>query len=192
MPDAAILEALTPAGDGLRASFFWRVDRYAHRLERIEGGAAVSLLESIEGSDLDRWPPSPPLQQLTVEQLPDGRSVALLVGMAGASHWSLTVEREPNAAALVFDVACRVKEESGALGSAYRSLVRQELEGNAALLHRPGGQGQPAKVETLALPAGAETDVRIEVDGRGVTIRPAIAAGPNATRRWKYRISVPT
>jgi hypothetical protein len=189
-PAPSILEALTPAGDGLRAIFFWRVDRFAHRIERIESGATTPLLESLEGSDLDRWPPSPPLQQLTVESLPDGRAVALLVGMAGASHWSMTVEREPDAAALVFDVACRVKEEGGALGSAYRSLVRHELKDESALLHRPGGQGQPVKVESLPT-AGSDGNAHVETDGRGVQIRPAFEINVNQTARWKYRISLP-
>lgn len=136
-PESAVLEAIDAAGDGLRATFFWRVDRYAHRLERLEGGAATQLLESIEGSDLDRWPPSPPLQQLMLEQLPDRRPVALLVGMAGANHWSLSVEAEPGDAALVFDVACRIKDE-GAAGKLlpFRGSPRTRRERRAVVSPR--------------------------------------------------------
>ncbi len=189
VPETAVLEALNAAGEGLRATFFWRVDRYAHRIDRIEGGIATPLLESVEGSNLDRWPPSPPLQQLTVEPLSEGRPVALLVGMAGASHWSLCAEREPDATALVFDVACRVKEADARLGSAYRSLVRHELKGPTALLHRAGGQGQPAAVELLPV-SHSPAAPQITVDGRGVLIAAPAANSANQTVRWKYRVSL--
>ncbi len=188
-PESAVLEAIDAAGDGLRATFFWRVDRYAHRLERLEGGAATQLLESIEGSDLDRWPPSPPLQQLMLEQLPDRRPVALLVGMAGANHWSLSVEAEPGDAALVFDVACRIKDEGARLGSSYRSAVRHEPAENAALLYRPGGHGRPARIELLELSQDTPSAATLSTDGRGVHLHLA-AAPPPTTLRWKYRVRI--
>jgi hypothetical protein len=187
-PDSTVLEARNAAGDGLRATFFWRVDRYAHRIERLENGVAITLLESIEGSELDRWPPSPPLQQLHVESLADGRDVALLVGMAGESHWSLSAEREPGAEALVFDVACRVKNQNPQLGSAYRSLVRQELREGLARLHRPGGQGAPAILELIPLPNVQNPAPHVLVDGRGVSLSFAGPIDPPQTVRWKYRL----
>ena len=58
------------------------------------------LLESIEGTATDDWPPSPPLQSLSIETLPDGRRVALLVGMAGRSHWSASIEAVASAPSL--------------------------------------------------------------------------------------------
>jgi hypothetical protein len=187
-PETRFLQSLGTDGNGLRATFFWRVDRYAHRIERIEAGAASLLLESIEGSDLDRWPPSPPLQQLSFEHLPDGRPVALLVGMAGSSHWSMSVEApQDDPGGIVFDVACRVKEDSAALSSAYRSAVRQELAEGAALLHRPGGTGSPAILELLETsPPGA---AQIVTDGRGVEVRVS-GAEAGRTARWKYRVRV--
>lgn len=184
-PESAVLESLDAAGEGLRATFFWRVDRYAHRIERIEAGEMMVLLESIEGSDLDRWPPSPPLQQLSFERLPDGRPVALLVGMAGATHWSMSADI---AGALVFDVACRVKEEDATLGSSYRSHVRHELRDGKALLHRPGGKGRPAVLELLETSPDAAKP-QISADGRGVSLR-LPGAGRSQTVRWKYRIRI--
>ncbi len=189
VPETAVLEALDAAGNGLRATFFWRVDRYAHRIERIEGGVVTPLLESVEGDSLDRWPPSPPLQQLSLESVADGRPVALLVGMAGANHWSLCAERDPGAASLIFDVACRVKEGRARLGSAYRSLVRHELAESKAFLHAPGGLGQPTAVELLSTPAESPTP-QITVDGRGMAIAVLGDVSANQTVRWKYRLTM--
>jgi hypothetical protein len=189
LPASATLDAINSAGDGLRLTYFWRVDRYAHRIERIEAGLTIPLLESIEGTELDRWPPSPPLQQLSVETLPDGRAVALLVGMAGSSHWSLTAEPIANEISLLFDVACRAKENGAVLGSAYRSLVRHELSGEAVLLHRPGGIGKPAGVEILPVPDSPAT-TRWDIDARGLLLRVDGAASSPQTVRWKYCVKI--
>src|SRR5436190_4759521 len=86
---AAGIEASHPDGLRLRAEFIWHGDRFAHIISLVNPhGDIQPLLESIEGTTADDWPSSPPLQSLSVEKLPDGRPVALLVGMAGGSHWS--------------------------------------------------------------------------------------------------------
>jgi hypothetical protein len=80
----------------------------------------IGALASVEGSPEEEWPASPPFQALEVAER-TGRPVALLVGMAGKSHWSASVELDPRARSLRFDVACRVREEdAGSLGSTYR------------------------------------------------------------------------
>jgi hypothetical protein len=186
---SSTLDALDSAGNGLRVTFFWRVDRYAHRIERIEGGVAVPLIDSIEGSDLDRWPSSPPLQQLSIENLPDGRTVALLVGMAGSSHWSLTAERDANDIALLFDVACRVKEEGAVLGSAYRSLVWNELAEGGVLLHRPGGIGRPVVMEPIFVDLNSPPP-RLEADAGAMRLRVDGEIASSQTVRWKYRVTI--
>src|SRR5436853_5119442 len=86
------LETHNATGRGLRVAFTRVKDRFAHTVWLLEGDAATPLWASVEGSDADDWPASPALQQLSIETLPDGRRVALLVGMAGTSHWSLSVE----------------------------------------------------------------------------------------------------
>jgi hypothetical protein len=190
LPVAATIDAIDSAGDGLRVTFFWRVDRYAHRIERVESGSSVPLLESIEGTELDRWPPSPPLQQLSLEKLPDGRAVALLVGMAGASHWSLTAEREPNELSILFDIACRVKEGDAVLGSEYRALVRHDLSGGSVLLYRPGGTGTPAVVESMPADESGLLS-RMETDARGLRLHVDGTISSSQTVRWKYRVKIP-
>jgi hypothetical protein len=80
----------------------------------------TTVLESIEGTAEDIWPPSPPWQELHVPPSDDGRHVAFLVGKAGQSHWSASVELNLAENTLTFDVACRAKSQPHWLGSSYR------------------------------------------------------------------------
>jgi hypothetical protein len=98
----------------LRVDFQWRGDRFIHGvfLDGVEVGS------SIEGGEHDAWPPSPPIQQLSFEQI-DGSDVILGVGAAGRSHWSISVELDRDGL-IKFDLACRCKDEVGFLGSTYQ------------------------------------------------------------------------
>jgi len=117
------IEAMGSGGLRLRVEFVWRHDRYAHVISIVEANGAVQpLLESIEGTPAEDWPASPPLQSLSVETLTDGRRVALLVGMAGGSHWSASIEAVLDKPELVFDLACRHSVPPTWLGSRYRRL----------------------------------------------------------------------
>lgn len=109
-------------GGGLRVVFRRLADRFAHRVEWIAPGGVISLMESIEGAADEDWPPSPPLQELHFEQRTGGMQLALLVGRAGASHWSLSIELDPARSRIAFDVACRVRSAPAWLGSSYRRL----------------------------------------------------------------------
>jgi hypothetical protein len=118
------IEAIGPGGKRLRLEFTWRRDRYGHRISLTAADGAIQpLLESIEGSPHDDWPPSPPLQSLTIENRPNDRPVALLLGMAGGSHWSASIEAVPGKTELIFDIACRHGANPGHLGSRYRRLM---------------------------------------------------------------------
>jgi hypothetical protein len=111
-----ILEA-----DGLRVVFLGQGDRYAHRIELLDipsGRWWPVAIESLEGKPDEAWPPSPPFQQLHVEDRPTGR-VVLLVGMAGRTHWSAAVEVAADRRRILFDVAARVHEGPTRLGSEY-------------------------------------------------------------------------
>src|SRR6185295_18531562 len=103
-------EARLEAGR-LRVTFKRQGDRYGHLVELVTGGQATPLLKSIEGTPDEDWPASPALKELHFENRPDGKQVALLVGMAGRSHWSLSVELDPIAEQVEFDVACRLRDE---------------------------------------------------------------------------------
>ncbi len=116
------IEAVGSDNCRLRLEFIWLVDRYGQRISLIDpDGATQPLLESIEGSAHENWPPSPPLQSLTIEELKI-RPVAMLLGMAGNSHWSASMETVADKAAFIFDIACRHAANPGTLGSRYRRL----------------------------------------------------------------------
>src|SRR5947208_6718154 len=108
----------------LRVEFRWNNDRFKHVVSIVDvTGQATPLLESLEGTPSDPWPPSPPLQSLHIEKLSDGRRATLLVGMAGRSHWSASIEVALGEAKLVFDLACRHTQQPQRLGSRYRRLT---------------------------------------------------------------------
>lgn len=107
--------------DRLRVIFLRQRDRYEHLVQSIAvDKSATPLLRSVEGTPDEDWPASPALKELHIEQRPDGKQLALLVGMSGRSHWSLSVELDPLAEQLVFDVACRLRDEPRQLTSTYR------------------------------------------------------------------------
>jgi hypothetical protein len=153
-------------------------DRYGHVVETSDGDVLQPVLQSLEGKSDEAWPPSPPLQDLHVESRAGGEQVALLVGGAGRSHWSLSVTLDPTAGAVLFDAACRTSEAPRWLGSSYRLL---EPAAEASLTNCGLGLGveildgldQPAlnrQQATIALPA------RLTVEAGSHTIR------------WRYRI----
>ena len=159
-------------------------DRYARVIQLVESDMGRPLLCSVEGTPDEEWPPSPVLQQLHLEHRPHAekmRDVALLVGMAGRNHWSLSVETS-SPAALIFDVACRVDASRSAdLRSTYRFAV------------------PPTKVEKdhcwWALDRNWRAVFRAEIPASsiqfqesGVAVMPTETTG--MTRRWKYQIAI--
>jgi hypothetical protein len=164
------LEAIDASGHGLRVEFEWRGDRFGHSIVLVSGGApgSIPLLKSIEGTAGEAWPPSPPLQSLSLETLPDGRKVALLVGMAGRSHWSASIEALPDRPALVFDIACRRGQEAEALGSAYQPAAGTDERRN------------------LICAAGTA----LQEDERALRFFPQVQASVGSTVRWKYTVEL--
>lgn len=95
-----------------------RADRFGHVIESRGADQPIVLLESIEGDAVTTWPPSPALQSVDWSEVAAGK-IALLVGMAGKSHWSASYESHAASAALVLDWACRVTGEPAFLGTSY-------------------------------------------------------------------------
>jgi hypothetical protein len=113
-----------PCG-AMRVAFQRIGDRIGHRIEIFSNDQWLPVLESLEGDAKDDWPKSPPLQTLHVESRPEG-PVALLVGMAGTSHWSASVAADEGQSKLTFDIACRISNEPEWIGTTYRWLVANE------------------------------------------------------------------
>ena len=176
---------------GLTVEFPRCGDRFASVL-KLRG---EPLAESREGDADEDWPSSPPLQQLSIEDLGNG-PVGLLVGMAGHSHWSLAVEARSvetenggDAGLLVFDAACRVRGAGGSLGSAYRLAENITVEIQAASLL--------TKCNDTVLEWSAESGkdfARCELEwnasNRILAVRVAAPLATDGTVRWKYRVRV--
>jgi hypothetical protein len=189
------LDAINPDGLALRVEFIRRSDRYAHTISVVDQLRGVQpVLESVEGTATDDWPASPPLQNLSIEELAPGRRAALLVGMAGRNHWSASVEAVTGRAALVFDIACRIANDAGRLGSTYDVASRQ-LRDDVSIYYR---NAQSELVEI----AGEHYSLRVQAftqfnGGAASLAMNRISIGPladsrpkSSTYRWKYCVEL--
>ena len=133
MPDASANAAqpmqrppLQLSAGRIQVEFYWYHDRWAHRIS-IDG---QPVWESLEGPRAtlapgisDRWPASPVFTEIMPTETASGPAV-LGVGLAGRSHFSasLTAAAEiPDT--LLVELACRLHEPPGWLGSVYSGLA---------------------------------------------------------------------
>lgn len=174
-------ETVAIASGDLQLAFVRSGDRFSHYLAPV-GDSHAPWLASVEGLPDDPWPPSPPWQELHIECRGD-QQVAMLVGRAGGSHWSMSVEPRTAEGGFLFDVACRTSGEVGYLGSTYRL-------GDAAMPVLTGKGIQLARGYELGALTGA-----IELLGGGhdriarVMPLPREGASPQ-TIRWQFRLNL--
>jgi hypothetical protein len=162
------------SGD-LRVVFQSRGDRHGHSIERRVDGEWRLVLESIEGSPDEDWPASPALQSLHIEHRPNA-PVALLVGKAGTSHWSASVEPFNSQHSLQFDIACRLQQPPQRLGSAYRVA----------------GSRSHRIVQVSATSRETACELVEQPENGQWQVRPAtVTSDYPSTIRWRYRISAP-
>jgi len=170
-------------GRCLRVEFLQFADRYGHRLVAIDANGSESiLLQSVELTPDDESHETPALQSLHVQPLADRDGMlAVLVGMSGASHWSLGVEPDPAATSprLIFDAACRLKRNG---------LVR------VASRYARVAEATPAdgiRIEPLPTD-GQSADPWLEVVENGSVIVREITPADVAptTVRWRYAIEL--
>lgn len=157
------LALLDDRQSGVELVLAWRGDRWGQLVRLWREGTPALAFESLEGA-ADDWPVSPPFQELSDETLADGRRVLFLVGRAGTSHWSASIEARGGQ--LVFDIACRHSRSPERLGSTYVQLAETPLQ---------------------LQPAGAATTLTLIGNER--MLAPAtIATTLPATTRWQYTI----
>lgn len=162
-------------------------DRVGHRLVQYRDAAASVVAESVESDHAVPWPPSPVVQQVDACRTTEGTDSLVAVGMAGVSHWSLAVDVDSQAAAISFDVACRIKAPAQFLGSTYQigGSIRRHDDRVARVLLNPTGATQSEV--TLEVMVG-----RVEVNPGGqLVVLPSSISDPlPATVRWKYRFLI--
>jgi len=173
-------------------AFVRQGDRIGHEIGwRGADGALHVLCRSLEGAGDEDWPASPPLQELHFERRSEDLSLALLVGMAGSSHWSLVVEAHAAQESLVFDAACRVHGAPQQLGSVYQLQAGNRtgvLEQESEL--RITARGETWRVAREALDDGGSSTFAFDEARNRVLFAPAAAEVKGAhTFRWRYRLA---
>ncbi len=109
------------AAGPLSLTFDRRHDRWAHRVMLDGRPVAESVEDSDDGSSDPRWPASPVLTEVMPTEAA-GRPAIVGVGLAGRSHFSASFTPHPTLAdGVLVEVACRVQEPPGRLGSTYRT-----------------------------------------------------------------------
>ena len=133
------------------ATFAWAGDRWRHVVAVADG----SRLESVEGPAATggdpRWPASPVFTEVSLVDV-GGRAAILGVGLAGRSHFSVSVAAHPDLPdTLLFEIACRIHEPPGPLGSTYAAA-----DGTVARIEPAAAPTPPCTVQwTYAVgPAG--------------------------------------
>ena len=188
MSELQHMESIGTDATGLRVHMVWKDDRYQHCVDWVAGDQTFRLLESVEGVGDDLWPPSPALQQLTVEQRTQSRQVGLMVGMAGNSHWSISIENDPLERSMLFEVACRVADtEAGNLQTTYKSSVPIKIVDPIERIAEMSIAGRRCRIKIESTGRG-ELD-ELVIDGNMVTITPTeMPSSWPATIGWKYRL----
>jgi len=193
-----VSQSVVLASDRWRLVFESQAGRWRSRAELRRGEQWVALLESIEGEDSDPWPPSPPWQETHLDQHAAAGPVLMLLGRAGTSHWSASVELAGSFA--VFDCACRVKAAPQRLGQRYRLLFDAEVrsrDGELAIDGEPLALGERLLVRPVA-PPGEQQPAEIEylpaVREISIVVAGSSETGPKpswpATLRWGFALGV--
>ncbi|MFO0916340.1 MAG: hypothetical protein U0795_25505 [Pirellulales bacterium] len=171
----------TTEGLRLELTLTWLGDRYGQRLVVInELGERCEVAESCEGTADDLWPPAPPLQQVLMHTIADQVPAALGVGMAGTSHWSVSIEADPREPRIVWDVACRCQPSApGRLHSTFRRIEPPSLD------------DLPCGLRPVPLDIPEAGPAIISSEGRQTEFRPAAGtenspSGEWTTVRWRF------
>lgn len=182
--DIANLDAVDARRWGVRAAFLRVAPRVAHRIALVRDSGVEWVLSSVEGDSRQAFPPSPPLQQLATETFSGGRTAALLLGMAGRSHWSVSAESHPPDRRIRFDVACRARVvDRQSLHSVYQMLSPWQLSADAMVAELCG----PGYCLRCMASPDAECPTLLSVEEDRLVIGPA-QLGDSSTHRWRYEM----
>ena len=113
--------------------------------------------------------------------------VAMMLGRAGTAHWSASFEFQASPMRLVVDVACRISQPPGFVGSSYRIAAAPDDS------HRFQDRIELARNGNKAVFASAEQcDASRSLDDLYEFVISALSQKPPATLRWKYIIAIET
>ena len=182
MPNPQIQTSTQPQ---IALQFAQASDRWHHRLIIVANDEATEFMSSAEGTPEEEWPPSPPLQEATLHELPEGNAI-LCVGMAGKSHWSAAYSIEPSVKGqhVRADLACLQKEESPSakLGCCYNvnpDWTVKKVDNRVELAWR-----------SLRVVLEPESETKLSAAEHQVFAEPTqFSTSPKVATRWRFRIS---
>jgi hypothetical protein len=172
-----------------RLVFRWQEDRWHHAISEImAGGDEQLLIQSHEGTSSSIWPPSPALQDLSIEHRGDA-SVALAVGMSGKSNFSsaITSFRDAVGVGWEFDLACRAKELPDWIGSHYQAFAPIKLH-LPAVHHHDQPATDPGLYLTPITPGATCEQASADFELWKIAPGPFAHTFPQ-TICWKYRLT---
>jgi len=181
------IETTNRQGIGLRLQASWVADRFHHEILLVTPQAVQPLLKSREGTPEDDWPASPPCQDLSSQQI-DGHPAMLGVGMAGRSHWSVSLMATSagDQLALECDIACLARETPDQpLGSLYRLESSARQADDRVMLAPAGQDGQHVFV---ACDGPGSQGGQLQLMPEQLSIRPSEPVLTPGTVQWKYRV----
>ncbi len=163
-------------------------DRWHHRFVVIVNDEATEFMSSVEGNSEEDWPASPPIQEASLHELPDGNAV-LCVGMAGKSHWSAaySIENADVGEYLRADLACLQNEPSATAKLSSQFAVNPDWSFNV----------NSNRVElvwnSLRILIESENQAAMNPDAseHGFSVEPTnVAQSPTIATRWGFGIRV--
>jgi len=165
-------------------------DRLSHSIGIQVGDSYSPLLESIEGSEEEPWPASPPMQQVVEECFTLGAPPVLLgVGLSGNGHWSIAVETL-DSKRLKFDIACKNSKNAQWLGSQYRVLTsckKTELTLPNSIVFDIAEHGDLLTQFRIEMRVSIGQLERLDSDGR-LRVLPVSEPREIRTHRWCFEI----
>lgn len=176
-------------------------DRWQHVIGVKFESNFSAYISSIEGVADDLWPMSPTFQEMHVECRGD-ITIMFLTGMAGASHWSASIQCEPALDCVTFDIACRCKQTPEWLGSLYQTAEGVQVTHSIGQAELALAKGHPPLIARTSEALGsvphfssdyrtAWTDAFVESVKRlerTLFVSPKDSA--SRTTRWAYSLSL--
>ena len=189
-PGENFVESIREDGVGLFVNFVKQQDRFGHVIALVEGESCTPLFASIEGPSDEEWPESPPLQEIHLEER-GATTVAMLVGKAGHSHWSVAVEPMSQPGAIHYSVACRMRDHPQCICSRYGSLlepaIEPVLERDGPWVWKVGG----VEVCVDVIPQENFPTPELPSNARGFEVNASLDHEPfPKTIQWRYKIWV--
>ncbi len=176
----------------------WDADRFRHRLAIRTPDGWMDLMESVEGTSSEPWPPSPPWQQIVRESMGHrGEDVLLGVGLSGNGHWSIAVHptnTEPSQShpttyqGLAFDVACKTSKPATRLGSTWKVGPLWSLPSISPSRSFSARDLQAPKLGRIFLSCTAQQKMRSEGAFMILELSPNSDPSTPHTHRWAMRV----